>query len=258
MKYFVIIIILFLSNVCNCQSLELEVLKKELGPKKVKALESLFESFYLHLKTTYPNESNFSDRMRKFLKDRIDQKPIEIYDERSLKKLLNLLEKSGLRKDIYVYTSEIGSYPNIYNIEQFLPTREPSLVDLEKIDDNFEDLIPFEDDLQELTDEQKLAHEERERQYEERNKKSEEYRNRRPYYNEKGLFLYSLAKSMQSDTTFMHYVEINSFMGDITPNNLSEGYLEKMTNQQLEIWYNQIPVIIDIYYWELLSRFGKK
>ncbi len=233
---------LILIGSCKSQSTEQEIFINELGTKKAEALNVLGDSFENFLVLNYPKQSTLVERTRAFLTDILNNRPYEEFNKPNSKAVLEQLENSGLRKDIYIYSSEIESYTNDYQIEQYLPKNKVTPIDLAEINQNFEEMT----DTSELTEEQILANLESE-------KRNIEYGKLRPNTNTKGLFLYALAKSMQADTTYLTYVDFKTTGLDIIPSNLATGYLTNMSDEELEKWYNRLPLIIDIYYFNLLQ-----
>ena len=155
------------------------------------------------------------------------------------------LEESGLRKDIYLYQTE--NYEKEYSIEQFLPSRASSTIDLGVLDDDFEELATS--GTKELTNEQKLL-----------NKKRKEERDNfiktRPYTNQNGLFLFALSKAMKADSSFTGYCESKYFGFDFSPTLIAHGYLDSLTEAEYSEWKNKIPLVIDFYLFHLLVKYG--
>jgi len=234
---------LILIGSCKSQPTEQEIFIAELGTKKAAALNALIDSFENFLVLNYPKQPTLNERTREFLTDILNNRPLKEFNQPNSNGILELLEKSGLRKDIYIYSSEVESYTNDYQIEQYLPIYKVAPMDLTEINENFEEMLG----TIELSEEQILANEKRE-------KRNIEYAKQRPNTNTKGLFLYALAKSMQSDSTTLPYLEFKMTGLDIIPQKLAARYLVNMSKKELEMWYNQIPLIIDIYYFNLLHK----
>lgn len=234
---------LILIGSCKSQPTEQEIFIGELGTKKAEALNALSASFENFLVLNYPKEPTLDGRTKEFLTDILNNRPLGKFIQPNSNNVLESLEKSGLRKDIYIYSSEVESYTNDYQIEQYLPKNKVASMDLSEVNENFEEMLG----TIELSEEQILANEKRE-------KRNIEYSKQRPNTNTKGLFLYALAKSMQSDSTALPYVEFKMTGLDIIPQKLAASYLAKMTKTELGMWYNQIPLIIDIYYFNLLHK----
>ncbi len=244
------IFLLILIGGCKSQRTEREIFINELGTKKTEALNALSDSFENFLLVNYPKQLTLGGRTREFLTDIQNNRPLEEFNQLNLKAVLEQLENSGLRKDIYIYGSEIESYTNDYQIEQYLPKNEVTQIDISEINENFEEMT----ETIELSDEQILANDEME-------KRNIEYAKRRPNTNTKGLFLYALAKSMQADTAYLKYVDFKTTGLDIIPPILATNYLTHMSDEEMEKWHNRLPLIIDIYYFNLLQRqieIGKK
>ena len=151
-----------------------------------------------------------------------------------------------MRKDIFLTQSELENYKE-YDLTGFLPPDTASVppIYIGDLEDNFEDILPSHV-LSELEKNRSQEGEEKLRKYLET----------RLDFNSNGLFLYALAKSMQNDSTFMEDVRNMNVKG-IEPSTslMSSNYLENFTAQELELWYNQIPIMINFYYSDLLHRY---
>ncbi len=251
MRWKGIIIAFLIIGFFNCQGQQqFETFLKELGNDKAENFLNLKTSFENSLASSYPSLKTLGERTQAFLNEyqwTIHLERFYWQNSDSLKaiELLNELERSGLRKDIFLTSSELDDYEK-FNIEQFIP--EPSevgpTIDLGELEDDFEDILP----AYELTEDQKRANEERERKF-------QEYLRKRPNINSNGLFFYALGKSMQTDTIFMDYVKLITLEVEPSPSLMCSNYLNNFSLDELELWYNQIPLIIHFYYYDLLHRY---
>lgn len=251
MRQLYIILIFGFFN-CKSQQTEYKVFLNELGTQKEQAYKYLAKSFEQFLKLNYPKEQSLGEQTRAYLLDVqtavYQGVPTKYrYDSLSSVALLQDLEKSGLRKDLFIYGFEINDYPG-YDIEQFLDEEDWPISDSIEVDTNFEDIIKVE-----LTDEEILSLKKKD------SIMLDNYKFK-PQVNQNGLFLYALAKSMKADASFIGYVELKTYGMMSSLSNLSDGYLKNYSDKDLEVWYRQLTLIIEIFYYELLHEyaFGKK
>lgn len=241
MKVFRTIIFLSLFS-CSGQPSERQQFLNELGNEKSESFEFLTDSYELFLKINYPNISRVGEQSREFMIQIIEDHEPFIFDSLNAIQVLTELERTGLRKDIYLYYGEI--YKPTYDVEQFLPIVEPSNVDFSEVDDDFVDLLPL--DSIEISKEQKQINLERERELIEERKWY-------TFPNENGLYNYALSKTFKSDTSFVTYCEVryHGLSPDLTT------ALSEISEHELELWQNQLPLMVDFYFHTILGKYGK-
>jgi hypothetical protein len=155
------------------------------------------------------------------------------------------METSGLRRDIYIFEYEKESYPDIYNVEQFLPKEgDKPLTDSSELNNDFEEIL----EPTEISSEQKKINEERE-------KKFEAYLTKRPNFNKTGLFIYAYAKTVRANKDAIAYVELKATGLDLSPLLIANGFLKNQSDKDRELWHNKIPILIDIYYFDLIHKY---
>ncbi|MGI8892021.1 MAG: hypothetical protein ACR2GN_01040, partial [Bacteroidia bacterium] len=115
-SYFSFLFILCFS--CSPKSSELEEFNKVLGEEKAKALDELIVTFQEFLDINY-TEGDLGEKTKEFLMDNSNYKfPQWKFEKLSNKRILEKIEQSGLRKELYLYESE--NYEAEYNIADLL------------------------------------------------------------------------------------------------------------------------------------------
>jgi hypothetical protein len=214
----------------------------EIGPEKAESFKILTTSYIKFLDENFPNKSGLGEKSREFIKKMLNQDVSFSFDSLNSVLVLMELERTGLRKDIFLYDNE--SYQSTYNVKQLLPERRQNKVDLDEVDENFEDIFPI--DSIELSKEQRQINLKREQEL-------EEARKWRTYPNENGLYNYALAKAFQSDSSFLVYIELrhNGFSPSLTTK-----YAE-LPEDELALWKNQMPLLVDFYLHGILWKYGR-
>lgn len=239
----------FWSAECLGQTAEQKVFEEELGPIKVEALNALTDSYRKFLCDNYPDQPTLRDRLEHFLKDMLEMKKELNFNQPNVKEVLDQMEKSGLRQDIFIYSFEIESYPE-YPIEKFLPkekVHDSMKVDLGEILEDFDDVFYTKTTVK-LTEKEQRAY----RKRVEKQKEIQALIARSPRFNTDGLYVYALAKALQ-DNPFIQDVEIMHDIGEISPSIIAEGYLNHLSAEYLNTWYFQLPLIVG-YYHSLLVK----
>ncbi len=201
-SYFSFLFILCFS--CSPKISELEEFNKVLGEEKAKALDELIVSFQEFLDINY-TEGDLGEKTKEFLMDNSNYKfPQWKFEKLSNKRILEKIEQSGLRKELYLY--EFENYEAEYNIADLLRNNTNDTSNLEYSEPIEEEIIPItpysksiEIDRNENDNMQK--------------------------FNIRGKFLYSLAKQFPKDTMIVQYVDIKIVAGDISPSLMSGGFL---------------------------------
>jgi hypothetical protein len=150
------------------------------------------------------------------------------------KKIIEQLESSGLRKEIWIYGKE--NYAEKYNIydliNPFKNDSSKSLGELEIIED---EIIPIP---RPATDSTELARIEKE---------LDEQYNNLLLTNEKGEFLYGLAKFANNDSNVHEYVEVKLIAGDISPSLVAFAFLSQI--KDFENPFIKRMIFVELYYW---------
>ncbi|WMN06907.1 hypothetical protein QYS48_34205 [Marivirga arenosa] len=239
MKFIQILLILLLFS-CSQNHSEQQEFFSELGTEKTESFKTLTKNYKTFLDENFPSKSGIGEQSREFIKRMLERKEPLSFDSVNAILVLREFERSGLRKDIFLYIDE--SYNKAYNVEHFLPERGQKNIDLGPINENFEELFPI--DSIKISKTQKQISQKRERELE---------RNRYIIPNENGLYNYALAKAFKSDTSLLAYCELRQ--SGLSPA-LTTEYAE-LPEAELKLWKNQIPLIVDFYYREMLWRYGK-
>lgn len=208
------------------------------------------DSYQNFLNTNFPNSSNLGEQTRKFMMGMVNEEPLT-YDSLDAINVITLLEQSGLRKEIYLYSGE--SYDSTYFLRQFLTEDIANEIDeniaFNNREINVNDSLKnkwdsiFQAQFDQLPPEQKKREKEME-------KKREERRRWGLTPTAKGLYHYALLKS---DMSFSVYCLART-MGvsiSITP------ALTELSNQELEGWNIQLIFMVDYYLGNLLFRYRR-
>lgn len=239
-------ILLFQLIGCSQTNDKQRIFYGELGEEKEAALESLINSFHEFLKSNYPDKPTLGERTRAYLKEVLEMKRDWSYNQELYLDVLKQMEDSGLRRDIYIYNSELLDYPD-YNLKSFISNREDLRNDSTiEVETDFEDIIEIDLSEEEI------------KQIEEREKEQKERWNKTPHYNFNGLFICSMAIALHKDSTFQQYFELKDLTLELSPSLLAQGMSTNMNNDQLESWENQLIIISEIYYFDLLWNFEIK
>jgi hypothetical protein len=241
MKFIQALLILLLFS-CTEKSSEQQQFFSKLDTEKAESFKILTNNYKKFLDENFPTKSGIGEQSREFIKRMLEHQVPLSFDSLNAIRVIIKLEQTRLRKDIFLYSDE--SYKSTYNVEQFLPERGQNNIDLGQVDENFEDIFPI--DSITISEEQKRINLKRERELEETRK----------WYtapNENGLYNYALAKAFKSDTSFLAYCELRQ--SGLSPS-LTTEYAE-LPEAELELWKNQIPLIVDFYFHGILWRYGK-
>lgn len=235
-----ILIFLLLGFLTNCQKYpknDIANFNEFLGNEKAIALNEAIKSFDRFLGTNFPNQVNQSDRTKEFLKQFINSNIPDsswIFTTKRNKKILEQLESSGLRKEIWIYGKE--NYAEKYNVYDliypFKNDSSQSLVELEIIEN---EIIPIPRPATDSTDLARIE-----------NELDEQY-NHLPVINEKGEFLYGLAKFANNDSIVHEYVEVKLVAGDISPGIVASAFLSQI--EDFENPFIKRMIFVELYYW---------
>ncbi|MER3328344.1 MAG: hypothetical protein RIF34_02110 [Candidatus Kapaibacterium sp.] len=170
------------------------------------------------------------------------------YDSLDAIHLISVLEESGLRKDICLFSEEI--YEPKYNLRPFLTEEQADEIDKIIALNNREIDVPdclkwevfFQKHLERLPPEQRRKEEEME-------DKRIEGRKWVCTPNPKGLYHYALLKT---DTSFYVYCLIRS---EVFP--AITAALTELPNDELEIWNVQIFLMVDYFLGNILFRYRR-
>ena len=239
---FIQALLIFLLLGCSEKSTEKQQFFIELGTEKAESFKIFTTGYIKFLDENFSNKSGLGEKSREFIKQMLNQDVSFSFDSLNSVRVLMELERTGLRKDIFLYDNE--SYQLTYNVKQFISERRQNKIDLGEVDENFEDIFPI--DSIELSKEQRQINLRREQEL-------EEARKWRTYPNENGLYNYALAKAFQSDTSFLVYIETRQ--QGLSPS-LTNQYAE-LPEDELELWKNQIPLLVDFYLHGILWKYGR-
>ncbi|QDH78257.1 hypothetical protein FKX85_04065 [Echinicola soli] len=224
--------LLLLLASCTSGHQEKKTFSSELGAEKMQALSMLIDSYGRFLKVNYADISSQEEKTRHFLEDIFRQRPITAIKQMpGITEALQAMESSGLRKDIYIYEHEVDNYPE-YPVKQLMPSNFP---DYSLSSHRLRSGIIAHTTLTISSPSTVTL----------RKKTS-------LTFNKDGLFMYALATAKLNDGTFMNYLKLRYKTSDIHPYFSAENFLD---NQQRNapLWFEQLPIIIDIYYKMLLT-----
>jgi hypothetical protein len=222
---YIITIVLFFSFSLNAQENNENRIKSFnnfLGKEKSEAMNDAIQSFDRFLELNYKKEKKNSKRIVLFLKELLPQAKFnstKIFSTSENKKILQKWEKSGLRKEIWLYMNEIEKYsPNkSNNILELYPYQKPdSIYTLD-----LTELLPLEEELTIInTDSIEFT----------KSEKTIEEKTNYLTTNIFGDYLYGLNKFTDKNSLIQKYVETRVKAGDITPFIFIPNLLEKNTD----------------------------
>ncbi len=235
-----ILIFLHLGFLTNCQKSprsDIANFNEFLGKEKATALNEAIKSFDKFLETNFPNQDNQSDKTKEFLKRFINSNSPDsswIFTTKRNIKLLVQLESSGLRKEIWIYGKE--NYAEKYNIYDLInPFKNDSSQGLGELEIIEDEIIPIP---RPTTDSTELAGIEKE---------LDEQYNNLLMTNEKGEFLYGLAKFANNDSIVHEYVEVKLVAGDFSPSIVASAFLSHI--RDFENPFIKRMIFVELYYW---------
>ncbi len=222
---------------------ELKFFNEFLGKDKAEALDAAVESFHFFLKVNYTEKRTIGERTALFLKS-ISEEPYFDknwkFNSKQNSELIAKLEKSRLRKDLYLYGFENYDYHfnliEIYN-PYCLENENNDSVDLDSL--NFSQFIE-EVDIIEFNTEDSI-----------REKRDQEFKRRMEntlFFNNRGLFLYALAKFGSKDTLITSYLDAKIIAGDILTPMLAKGLLQMRDTKKLEEPFIQRIIVVEVYF----------
>ena len=227
----------FLTNCHKSPKSDIENFNEFLGKEKATALNEAIESFDNFLETNFPKQDNQSDRTKEFLKQFLNSDSPDsswIFTTNRNKRIIEQLESSGLRKEIWIYGNE--NYDEKYNIHDLInPFENDSSQSLGKAEIIEDEIIPIQ---RPEIDSTELARIEKER--------DEQYNNLL-MTNEKGEFLYGLAKFANNDSIVHEYVEVKLIAGDISPSLVASAFLSQI--KDFENPFIKRMIFVELYYW---------
>ena len=225
-----------------------------LGIEKATVLNDALTSFNEFLNINYPNQFVYNDRVRAFLEEIItksnsNQEPEFILNEEHCKTLIKNFETSGLRKEIWVYGRR-DSIENKYNLFNLLDSTradyKPCLATLGISQDDawdttfkYSELEEFLDEtFSNFTKEDSIDYGLIERWPENSFHNLE--------VNQKGAFLYGLAKYASCDTSIQNYIETKFVLGQWAGIIMASGLLNYDYDYS-EPFFQRI-VVVEFYY----------
>lgn len=231
MKISIVLIICFLIVNCSGKDQRFNTFNEILGVEKTSALDRLVSSFQEFLEINYP-EDDLGEKTRMFLfeMERLDNTNWE-FEKKKNKDVINLIETSGLRKEMYIYLSEDykGKY-DIYDIFNSPYDDDTTVFELGELhlEDIEEELIPINDSAN--------------------SRVKTEINIDYTKFNINGDYLYALAKAYSQDTFILEYIDMKLNVGDISHSLVSGGFLSNYNNVELELPIVQRLIAVEIYY----------
>jgi hypothetical protein len=211
---------------------------KFLGGDKAKAFNEATKSFNLFIKANFKEQNNQSDRTKAFIEqllNTLSPDTLWILKTDKNKKIIGLFESSGLRNEIWVYGYE--NYNPKYNIYELLATSD------QEADTIYElgtlDLELIEEQTITITINDSLEYTRREEEMKEKLKNS-------LWFNERGEFLYGLAKYAPNDSVILGYVESKADFGNISPSIIGSVFIEYVKDFD-EPFIKRI-IVVEFYY----------
>ncbi len=231
MRFYIFLFIGLTTLSCSNNKSDNKEFIEFLGTEKAIALNELMLSFDSFIENNYGEVNNES--IRDFLKDfscEDSLKPNLIFEKEKNERILEEFEKTGLRKDIWLYGSETDykEYPILELINKTVQT--DSLESLE---------LKIEDEIIPITKDKSIDYDSLE--------KSMKLRwDTTLSTNQRGAFLFGLYK-FSNDTIVKDYVEAKTSVGgDISPCLISDGLLS-LKNDLNNIYIKYI-ILTEIYY----------
>lgn len=194
----------------------------------MQALSMLIDSYRRFLSVHYGEFTNQKEKTKHFLEDIFRQRPIAaIRDMPGINETLEALELSGLRKDIYIYEHEMDNYPD-YPVKRLMPVNFPDFSLASHHGKTKGPLALLTNSLSSSSSKKTALS-----------------------FNKDGLFMFALATAKQNDDAFMNYIKLRYKSSEMHPFFSAESFLDKQQSNA-PLWFEQLPIIIDIYYKMLL------
>ncbi len=215
MRASLIIFIFSCSQFVLGQHVDRDVFENTLGKEKAYAYNFLEKSFEDFLLSNYQNKNSLAERIKSYLTDVRNQYLNWTFNDSLSNATPNLLERTGLRKDILLYKSE--KYKERFDFENYLK-KDSSNVKIEFVEnyDDFEDIETPEPDGK---DKKRIKNE------------RQKIMAKLAQPNKNGRFYYALAKAQTN------HQDINAYLSD----------------SELLKWENQLIVIVEVYLNSLLN-----
>ncbi|GGF32880.1 hypothetical protein [Echinicola rosea] len=228
---FIWFFLLMLLASCAPRHQEKETFSTELGAEKMQALSMLIDSYGRFVEARYADFSGQREKTRQFIEDVFRQRPITAIKRMpGISETLNAMESSGLRKDIYIYDHEVDNYPK-YPVKQLMPANFPDY----SLSSRQVKSGPLASSAIFLASSKDVLHP-----------------NTTLTFNKDGLFMYALAIAKQDDGAYMNYVKLRYKTSDIHPYFSAAPFLDNQQNKA-PLWFEELSIIIDIYYKLLLT-----
>lgn len=218
-----------------------------LGPEKAAALDEGLASFYAFLEKNFPEEPDFSARTRAFVQqfnENYNPDSSWVYNFEARKNLIQVWEKSCLRKEIWIYGYE--TYSPKYNIRDLVVPETYSTDSLSDIGTLDLDLIyDSEEDLKIDT----VAVAKMEAEWAEKRRNS-------LHTNFQGEFFYTLALYAQHNPFVKEYLEVILRENQISPGVMANALIENV--QDLDNPFIQRVILVEFYFrFMIYPRWGK-
>ncbi|MBS2213935.1 hypothetical protein KEM09_21180 [Carboxylicivirga mesophila] len=216
-KLIALVSILLVISCQNQAQNDIEGFNKLLGNEKAKVFNNTVESFRDFLVLNYPDYEDENQRIYQFLKTLTDTKDYNynfIIDKEKSTKIVAEWEKSGLRKEVWLFGNEE------YTSSLWDPTEEQA-----------------EEEIMPIT----------------RNKGIEVDVDLSKYFdsNTGGLYLYGLDNYAPNDTIIQSYVEGKSALGNISYLRVAEGFKKLKINYHEPFF---IRILVVEFYYNLIKR----
>lgn len=247
----ILVLLIFSIGVSCSQSTDnlYEEFNHSIGPEKAEILKSAIKSFDKFLILNFPDEKSENNRIIRFL-NAIQENEYEIYQNWTFnaeldKNIIEEFEKSGLRKDVWMYGYELLEYDK--PLSEYYRKNRDSLIacgDLGSIPDSIIDLefIPIVMDSLDNDEIEKINIEEK------RIKNSIEYDTTRfaTPYPELILIINELEIK---DSLLINYLDAKRIAGSLSMSILIRGLLYENEKRNYTNPLMKTIIIIELYYW---------
>lgn len=238
--YKTFILILFLGSSCaeNTDINNVFAFNKFLGKEKSEVLDEAVISFEKYLELNYKNENNNKKRIKLFLNEYVlksEPDTTKLFTTKTNRVIVEKFEKSGLRKEIWLYHNEEKNYKPNYNIYEFFPYQEFETEDsIATV--NLIDLNNIEEDIIEIDSVE----------YIKREKELVERMTNSLSRNTFGDFLFGLTKFTSEDSFVHRYTKSRVLGGNFSPHFIIPGLLKQDIN--LNDPFIKRIITVDFYY----------
>lgn len=230
MRFYIFLFIGLTTLCCSNNKSDNKEFIEFLGTEKAIALNELMLSFDSFIENNYGkvNDKNIRDFLKDFSCEN-SLKPNLIFEKEKNERILEEFEKTGLRRDIWLYGSETDykEYPILELINQTVQT--DSLESLE---------LKIEDEIIPITKDKSIN-------YDSLEKSMKLQWDTTLSTNQRGAFLFGLYK-FSNDSLIKEYVELKTSFGDIGVCTIKKGILN--LKNDLSLFYLKLIITVEIYY----------